>query len=81
KHARAKKVTVTLQKMGNMLQLLIRDDGLGFVVNHAVHQQGIGLRNMQERVEFIGGEFELMGELGLGTEITVLLNLDEIVYG
>ncbi|ULF76971.1 cache domain-containing protein [Vibrio alginolyticus] len=81
KHARAKKVTVTLQKMGNMLQLLIRDDGVGFVVNQAVHQQGIGLRNMQERVEFIGGEFELMSELGLGTEITVLLNLDEIVYG
>ncbi|PFG56436.1 two-component system NarL family sensor kinase [Vibrio sp. ES.051] len=81
KHARAKKVTVILQKMGNMLQLLIRDDGVGFVVNQAVHQQGIGLRNMQERVEFIGGEFELMSELGLGTEITVLLNLDELVYG
>jgi two-component system NarL family sensor kinase len=81
KHAKAKKVTVILQKMGNMLQLLIRDDGTGFVVNQAVHRQGIGLRNMQERVEFIGGEFELMSELGLGTEITVLLNLDEGVYG
>ncbi|PMT79273.1 histidine kinase, partial [Vibrio parahaemolyticus] len=81
KHAKAKKVTVILQKMGNMLQLLIRDDGVGFVVNQAVHRQGIGLRNMQERVEFIGGEFELMSELGLGTEITVLLNLDELVYG
>lgn len=74
-------MTVILQKMGNMLQLLIRDDGVGFVVNKAVHRQGIGLRNMQERVEFIGGEFELMSELGLGTEITVLLNLDELVYG
>ncbi|ANQ17372.1 cache domain-containing protein [Vibrio natriegens] len=81
KHAKAKKVTVILQKMGNMLQLLIRDDGIGFVVNQAVHRQGIGLRNMQERVEFIGGEFEMMSELGLGTEITVLLNLDEGVYG
>lgn len=81
KHAKAKKVTVTLQKMGNMLQLLIRDDGIGFVANHAVHRQGIGLRNMQERVEFIGGEFELISEPGLGTEITVLLNLDELIYG
>lgn len=81
KHAKAKKVTVNLQKMGNMLQLLIRDDGVGFIVNQAVHHQGIGLRNMQERVEFIGGEFELISELGLGTEITVLLNLDELIYG
>ena len=81
KHAKAKKVTVILQKMGNMLQLLIRDDGIGFLVNQSVHRQGIGLRNMRERVEFIGGEFELMSEPGLGTEITVLLDLDGLVYG
>ncbi|WP_085319983.1 cache domain-containing protein [Vibrio harveyi] len=81
KHAKAKKVTVILQKMGNMLQLLIRDDGMGFMVNPSVHRQGIGLRNMRERVEFIGGEFELMSEPGLGTEITVLLDLDGLVYG
>jgi two-component system NarL family sensor kinase len=81
KHAKAEKVTVILQKMGHMLQLLIRDDGIGFHAHHFLHQQGIGLRNMRERVEFIGGEFELMSEPGLGTEITVLLNLDGLNYG
>ncbi|MDU9605509.1 sensor histidine kinase, partial [Vibrio sp. 1-2-3a] len=81
KHARAKKVTVTLQHMGNMQQLRIRDDCVGFVVNQAVQQQGIGLRNMHEREVFIGGGFEPKRELGFGTQITVLLNLDELVYG
>ncbi|MGR5237649.1 cache domain-containing protein [Vibrio alfacsensis] len=81
KHAKATTVTITLRQMGNILQLLIRDDGIGFVVNSAVHRQGIGLRNMRERVEFIGGEFELMSEPGLGTEITVLLDLDGVLYG
>ncbi|CAM2833055.1 cache domain-containing protein [Vibrio mytili] len=81
KHASAHKVTIILQKMGNMLQLLIRDDGVGFAANQSTHRQGIGLRNMQERVEFIGGEFEIMSEAGLGTEITVLLNLEELTYG
>ncbi|EIU7614029.1 cache domain-containing protein [Vibrio vulnificus] len=81
KHAGAKKVTVILQQMGNILQLLIRDDGYGFNVSDALRKRGIGLRNMRERVEFIGGDFELMSEPGFGTEITVLLNLDGLTYG
>ncbi|MGF1694532.1 cache domain-containing protein [Vibrio kyushuensis] len=81
KHAHATKVTVVLQQMGNMLQLMVRDDGVGFLVNNALKTRGIGLRNMRERVEFMGGDFELMSEPGLGTETIVLLNLDGLVYG
>ncbi|WP_428772361.1 cache domain-containing protein [Vibrio sp.] len=81
KHAMANKVTVILQQMGAMLQLIIRDDGVGFGVNDKSNRRGIGLRNMRERVEFIGGDFELMSEPGFGTEIIVLLKLDGIVDG
>ncbi|MEF1184191.1 sensor histidine kinase, partial [Vibrio sinaloensis] len=81
KHANANKVSVILQQMGNMLQLIIRDDGVGFDVSTAMRKQGIGLRNMRERVEFIGGDFEIESEPGFGTEITVLLELDGLVYG
>ncbi|MGD8171442.1 cache domain-containing protein [Vibrio sp. TRT 21S02] len=81
KHAHATTVTVILQQLGNMLQLMIRDDGVGFHVNDALRQRGIGLRNMRERVEFLGGEIELSSEPGFGTEITVLLQLDGLVYG
>ncbi|MGY3569916.1 cache domain-containing protein [Vibrio sp. SCSIO 43135] len=82
KHAHANKVTIILQQMGNMLQLMIRDDGVGFKARGSQGgRQGIGLRNMRERVEFIGGDFELMSEPGFGTEIIVLLNLDGLVYG
>ncbi|MCK6261802.1 cache domain-containing protein [Vibrio sp. ZSDE26] len=79
KHAQATKVTVVLQQMGNMLQLMVRDDGVGFVVNDVLKKRGIGLRNMRERVEFLGGDLELMSEPGFGTEIIVLLNLDGLV--
>ncbi len=81
KHSQARKVTVVLHQMDNMLQLMIRDDGVGFSVKDAMKKRGIGLRNMRERVEFIGGEFELISENGFGTEITVLLKLDGLVYG
>ncbi|QSA19909.1 histidine kinase, partial [Vibrio furnissii] len=52
-----------------------------FSIKDARVKRGIGLRNMRERVEFLGGELELMSEPGFGTEITVLLNLDGLVYG
>lgn len=81
KHAQAHRVSVILQQMGNMLQLIIRDDGVGFDAASTLRQNGIGLRNMRERVEFIGGDFELSSEPGFGTEITVLLELDGLVYG
>ncbi|MFM2580330.1 cache domain-containing protein [Vibrio fortis] len=81
KHASANSVRVALQPLGSMLQLIIRDDGIGFDVSTTLRKSGIGLRNMRERVEFIGGEFELESEPGFGTEITVLLKLDGLVYG
>lgn len=81
KHSQANEVNVILQQMGNMLQLIIRDNGVGFDVGSTLRKTGIGLRNMRERVEFIGGDFELESEPGFGTEITVLLNLEELVYG
>jgi two-component system NarL family sensor kinase len=79
KHAQADKVTVILQQMGKMLQLMIRDNGIGFESVEISKRRGIGLRNMRERVEFIGGDFEIVSELNLGTEITVLLNLDGLM--
>ncbi|UPQ89041.1 cache domain-containing protein [Vibrio sinaloensis] len=81
KHSHAGKVSMILQQMGSMLQLIIRDDGVGFEVNATMRKSGIGLRNMRERVEFIGGELDIESEPGLGTEITVLLELDGLVYG
>lgn len=79
KHACASKVTVVLQQMGNMLQLMIRDNGVGFNSRDNQFKKGIGLRNMRERVEFIGGDFEFYSEPNCGTEITVLLNLDGLL--
>lgn len=79
KHSDATHITVILQQMGNMLQLMIRDNGKGFDNLESSKQKGIGLRNMRERVEFIGGDFEISSEIGIGTEITVLLNLDGLM--
>lgn len=69
KHARATRLTLTLEEDAEGLFLCISDNGVGFVKRAAYTRRGIGLRNMHERVEFLGGEFEVSSRPGHGTRI------------
>ncbi|WP_413111622.1 cache domain-containing protein [Thaumasiovibrio sp. DFM-14] len=81
KHASAHHVELVIEILGQNLQLIIRDDGVGFHLQQALSNDGIGLKNMRERIEFIGGQFEIVTEPGYGTEISVVItypNIEEI---
>ncbi len=72
KHAQASQVELTLDfTTPGQLLMRIRDDGCGFD-DQAVHQhpeQGIGLRNMRERLAAIGGWLRIEARPGHGTQI------------
>lgn len=74
KHAASTHVEVHLVFDAHHLQLSIQDDGCGFNVSTVRDhpRQGIGLRNMRERIETIGGELLMQSEPGR-TRITALL--------
>jgi len=76
KHARAKRVHVTLRKSGNNIQITVKDDGVGFdisgISNVAKLSGGFGLLSIHERLKYLGGLFEIETEKGLGTCITLL---------
>ena len=62
KHARAAHVWVSLSEAGNAVTLEIRDDGVGFRPEEAptlVQDGHLGLIAMRERVETVGGTWEL----------------------
>jgi signal transduction histidine kinase len=69
KHARATRVTVHLRAVAGMLQLEVKDDGVG----GADMATGSGLRGLEDRVEALGGRFELASDAGSGTAIRVEL--------
>ncbi|WP_067434969.1 sensor histidine kinase [Nocardioides jensenii] len=54
RHADAAHVVVALDRRGDTLTLSVVDDGIGGVV----HDEGMGLRGMRERVGALGGTFE-----------------------
>jgi signal transduction histidine kinase len=68
RHARAKKVVVELRRHRADLELVIRDDGIGFDVS-AVRGASLGLLGMQERVVLLSGQIKIKSKPGSGTEI------------
>jgi PAS domain S-box-containing protein len=68
-HARNFKTRVTYK--AKELRLELRDDGDGFKMKD--RHDGVGLVGMRERVQQMGGQFEITSSRGKGTKITVLL--------
>ncbi|MBA7636535.1 hypothetical protein ES703_44155 [subsurface metagenome] len=81
KHARAKKVKVSVRRVGRQIHVGVEDDGWGFdpakVRATAVKKGGFGLFSIRERLEQIGGELEIDSAPGHGTKVTVVAPLKQ----
>ena len=69
KHAQASYVAVSIVERDGVLQLSVRDDGVG----GADPQGGSGLIGLQDRVEALGGTIEVESPKGAGTRVAVSL--------
>ncbi len=69
KHANASEVTVTIQFNHQML-VEISDNGKG-IDNEKLNQFGNGLKNMQRRMESIGGSFNISSNNGTTTKLEI----------
>lgn len=69
KHARCKKVFVSLMDHGDSLSLSVEDDGIGF--NNPEDSKGIGLKNVRSRVDSIGGDVHVESAQNSGTLINI----------
>jgi signal transduction histidine kinase/ligand-binding sensor domain-containing protein len=68
KYANGKNVWIRVHNRDSMIDLLIRDDGVGFEPN-AVGSQGNGLPNMSYRATALGGTLQIFSEPGKGTTL------------
>lgn len=68
-HAEASAVILSFKQTKKALTLTISDNGKGF--NTASKKAGIGLKNMQERIEEVNGTFSIESTLDKGTSIYI----------
>jgi two-component system sensor histidine kinase UhpB len=85
RHARATRLAVDLFRCGAGLHLIVRDNGCGFdaaeASSEALRGSTFGLVSMRERVQCVGGEFELRSNRGRGTEVHARFSLEGLPEG
>lgn len=69
KHANATHIKISFKLKNGVICLIIEDDGSGFDVNKA--KSGIGLKNMNARIEEINGKIDITSEKELGTQVSI----------
>ncbi|WP_235510090.1 ATP-binding protein [Variovorax sp. Root473] len=64
KHSASRRVDVAVTRAGAELQLSVRDDGRGFVVEGADKGTGAGLRSLRARARRLGADLQLQSRPG-----------------
>lgn len=72
KHAQASVVQVDLEAKDAIVQLSIRDDGVG----GADPGQGSGLIGLRDRIEALGGKLEVNSPAGQGTALLITIPIE-----
>jgi signal transduction histidine kinase len=72
RHSRARSVTIALRVDRTHLDLVVVDDGVGFVPQEQT--AGVGLRSLRERAERLGARLEIESHPGRGTTVRVQLH-------
>lgn len=75
RHARAKKVNISLKCSASHVTLIVRDNGRGFDATNESLRLGHGLANMQARAESLHGTFQIEAAPDQGTAVILTLPL------
>lgn len=72
KHAKAKNVFIVVSIEGKKLMVVYSDDGVGFDTTDETGQtKGIGLYNIKNRINSLGGSLEILSAPGIGTRVKI----------
>jgi signal transduction histidine kinase len=80
KHASAEKATIKIKKDDKNLCVMIEDDGIGFntesINAYGKNESAFGIFNIQERIAYFKGTFNIESERLRGTKIEIMVPLE-----
>ena len=81
KHAQATEVSVLVSQKNSTAFLSVRDNGIGFDTSQVVSApKGMGLLNVKERVDLLGGSFEIISHPRKGTTLNIKFPFSEVKH-
>jgi signal transduction histidine kinase len=79
KHAKASRVTVSLLREARTLRIEVKDDGVGFLPSEVrcgnAKGECFGLFSIRERMQHLGGRFEVVSRPGEGVRAVLVTPL------
>ncbi|MFA6275499.1 MAG: tetratricopeptide repeat protein [Pedobacter sp.] len=75
KHSGANSLDIQLTKDNEGINVMIEDNGKGFDTTSLEKFEGIGLKNIQSRVEYLKGVVDFSSKLGSGTLVAIHIPL------
>ena len=71
KHAKASQISMQLIRHETELNIMIEDNGVGFDTNQLDDFEGIGLKGIKTRIEFLNGSVHFDSSIGRGTTVII----------
>lgn len=75
KHAQATEIIIQIKETATGLYATVADNGLGFdvtkILTHYTKRERLGMVNLRERTELIGGDLIIFSKSGLGTLVRI----------
>jgi len=76
KYAKAENIDIVLYDTGTQIQIHYKDDGTGFNISKTLSEKkGLGLFNLQNRIQTIGGKIKMYSEPGHGVDYQIIVNI------
>ncbi len=73
KHSHATRASLSVRKDGDLMRMILEDDGIGFIYDAVLKRAaaGFGLANLGERARLLGGSLKIETAPGKGTRLLV----------
>ena len=71
KHSNATRAYIKMEEVNKKVKILIYDNGVGFDLNLLDKKEGIGIKQIEARVQLMHGEFKIESILNKGTQIEI----------
>jgi signal transduction histidine kinase len=71
KHGKAKNITINFSKKEEITSLKYIDDGIGFDINNAENNKGLGMKNIDSRINFLNAAMQVKSAVNKGVHFKI----------